>query len=79
MYNIPELYNTRNYCIAVPREQIELCKRECLFVQHRICKDEDVFELCKLLMEQNSYNYPETPEDATELYLKLRTDVLNLL
>lgn len=79
MYNIPELFNTRNYCIPIPDLQIDICKRENRFVDYGPCKDKDVYELCRILVQQNGYNNPETPNDSVELYVKLRREIMNEL
>lgn len=80
MYQLPELYNTKNYGREVNDEEIELLKRNSLIVNNdKICCDKNVHELCKILMIENNYNVPKNTFQALELYTNLRRSVYDLL
>lgn len=71
LYSFPHLFGTANYLKAVSHPKIQACRDECLPRGPHPC-DETVFDICCLAMSENYLHPPNTPEEATELYLFLR-------
>nr|XP_015840129.1 PREDICTED: uncharacterized protein LOC107399007 isoform X1 [Tribolium castaneum]XP_015840130.1 PREDICTED: uncharacterized protein LOC107399007 isoform X2 [Tribolium castaneum] len=79
MYNMPELYESSDYLLQVPDDEIEVVKNECTFLDKRMPCDKDIFELCNVLIEEGHLEKPSDPYNAVNLYVYLRTQILNLL
>ena len=78
MYHVPSLYNSRNWIIPVPDMEVQACRDECVF--RSVCPfDDDVLQLCNLLMNENNWNVPNSVLECAELYLKLREHIRSLL
>lgn len=71
MYMLPSSYNTRSYLHDVDQNKVDVCQEECTFRRQQVC-DEDIDELCRILMEENVLAEPTTIEEAISLYSKLR-------
>ncbi|XP_073449710.1 uncharacterized protein [Aquarana catesbeiana] len=78
LYLYPETRGTVNRIMPVDADEVAICKEECLPKGRYSC-DETVFELCCLIMEENSWNAPEDPYSAVDLYLQLRNNILQNL
>ena len=79
MYHTPEMYETERFHCAVSSDKIALCEQEVTGKNVYPC-DNDVFELCCLLMEEN--NLSDAPEDAYEaayLYVSLIHVILAII
>ena len=59
-------------------EKIRNCKEECTFKGPYPC-DEDVFDLCCVLMEENNMQSPDSVATATILYCTLREQIIQNL
>lgn len=73
MFELPELYETRDYRVPILNDDIVNCEEECeipLFP----C-DKDVFHLCTIILEERHITIPEDPYDAVEVYLFLRREI----
>ncbi|KAJ8311805.1 hypothetical protein KUTeg_010642 [Tegillarca granosa] len=68
---LPSSYNTRSYLHDVDQNKVDVCQEECTFRRQQVC-DEDIDELCRILMEENVLAEPTTIEEAISLYSKLR-------
>ncbi|KAJ8041855.1 hypothetical protein HOLleu_12777 [Holothuria leucospilota] len=68
MYHIPELYETIDYLCPVPRNEVEFCREEETIAITYTC-DQDLFELCCLIIEENNIPVPGDLYHATGLYL----------
>ena len=78
MYNVPSLYNANDCSIAVPEEEVQACRDECIF--RDVCPfDEDVYTLCTQLMRENNWSLSNTLLGCTDLYLKLRDKIRQLV
>lgn len=73
MYSLPDLYQTRNFLFDVPQNEIVLCKEECILRSNVPC-DQDVYEMCNILLDRNGYIYPSDLGTGKTLYLNLRRD-----
>ena len=71
MYQLPQVYGTRDYLLPVDQRRIQLCESEIVNKKKYPC-DEDLFNYCCLVMESNRWTHPETPEEAAHLYINLR-------
>lgn len=77
LFELPEACDTRNYLHEVSAERISMCKEYCTY--HILPCDTDIFELCRIIMEENGYLPPKDPYEAADLYLYLRREINNLL
>lgn len=55
-----------------------LCENYCVRKSPIPC-DEDVFQLSYTLINENGWDFPKNPLQATELYVNLRRKIINLL
>lgn len=78
MYSMPQLYAAEDKLQDVLPEEVAVCKEECTPKGQYPC-DETVFELCFLLMAENVLSPPTDACSATELYSRLRTEILEYL
>ncbi|XP_031351071.1 uncharacterized protein LOC116176587 [Photinus pyralis] len=77
MYNLPELYGSEDNLVRVFSASILSCKEECLSLKSSC--DEDVNDLCNIILSELDMSKPHDPYDAVNLYVKLRTEILDLL
>ncbi|XP_034530357.1 uncharacterized protein LOC117805873 [Notolabrus celidotus] len=75
MYTVPQAYSAEDKLKTVELEEVAVCKEECTPKSQFPC-DETVFELCLLLMQENGWEIPSDAFDAAELYISLRTIIL---
>ena len=75
LYSFPEVFDTRNYLCAVSSVEVEACREECEFQDGHPC-DPDVYELCCLLVAENSWSIPDDVYKKVDLYIKLRNSML---
>uniref|UniRef100_A0A3B1K095 Zmp:0000000984 n=1 Tax=Astyanax mexicanus TaxID=7994 RepID=A0A3B1K095_ASTMX len=78
MYTLPQLFGARDYLKRVSQQAVDVCREECQERGPYPC-DETVFALSSHLMEEHHLHPPTTPAEATELYLFLRTCILNYI
>lgn len=79
MYNMPEIYGTRNYMLPITENKLEIARQDCLFLDENVPCDEDVFELCEILLNEDGRLHPEDPYEAADTYLYLRNQLIDLL
>ena len=77
MYCVPELYGSEDLLCAVTEEDMDEYKQSCTFRSSVAC-DEDVFELCIILMKEHNMKPPKDAYQALDLYLNLRMLLSNL-
>lgn len=77
MYHTPQIYNTGDFLRTVEFEKLAACKEECKF-EDLPC-DEDVYNLCKIIIEEKGLTEPHNPFDAVDVYIQLRNEMLSLL
>lgn len=79
MYQLPELYRTKNYSVEVRTEEVRLFKEQSLIIKNDICCDKHVHELCKILMDEYNYSAPKNVHHALDLYINLRQNIYELI
>lgn len=75
MYDTPEMYDAEDCLCPVSLREIELCEEETDGKGNVQC-DKTVYELCKILIAENKYDYPLDHDDAILLYEQLRYIIL---
>lgn len=78
LYDSPEIYNAQDQLMAVNVDDVEVCMGECTFVSDIPC-DQDFFNLCVELMQDNNLDPPSTVQEASDLYHVLRYLIVQLL
>ena len=78
MYNIPHLYGADNHLCKTTDESITVCLEECTQKGEYPC-DECLFELCCILMTEQGRAPPGDANEAVELYVFLRNNILDNL
>ncbi|KAJ8047915.1 hypothetical protein HOLleu_00032 [Holothuria leucospilota] len=71
MYDAPEIFEAEDYICRVPEEELHECREECNFKSDIPC-DEDLHELCLLLIHENDLQIPTNGEEARQIYRFLR-------
>lgn len=78
MYYLPELFQAENYLVQIQnRRHFDVCKEECYF-SINVC-DEDVNNLCQMIMEEEGWKKPSDPFEAVTLYEYLRQKLSELV
>lgn len=72
-YNFPELYSCNNYLVHANYGDINKCLEECTFFETPC--DEDIYELCQIIISEQNITKPETPDDAVNLYILLKREI----
>ncbi|KAG8002324.1 hypothetical protein GBF38_012782 [Nibea albiflora] len=75
MYTLPEMYSAEDNLKAVDMDELALCKEDCTPKSQYPC-DDTVFHLCCLLMQEKGWDAPKDAFSAAELYILLRTEIL---
>ncbi|XP_031342753.1 uncharacterized protein LOC116170466 [Photinus pyralis] len=73
MFESTEIYNTRDFKVPVAEVKRIAYQRECKNLE-TVC-DEDLEELCKLIMEEKTLPPPKDPYDALTLYKMLKSEI----
>ena len=71
MFSVPELYGTENYMVPVEDDEIEVCSENAVFRGAMSC-DEDVYNMCILIMTEQNLTLGNDAYEALDLYLHLR-------
>ncbi|CAH0563093.1 unnamed protein product [Brassicogethes aeneus] len=74
IFELPELYHTTNFLCDFDNQLIEACERECQYF--KMPCETDIYELCKILMNEKNIEIPQDAYAAAELYLKLKSTFL---
>lgn len=77
MHMAPHLWGAED-CLVPLTEDLTLCKNSCTFVSSVPC-DVQVFDLCTIIMEESSLEFPSTMSQALDLYFHLRDTVRSQL
>ena len=72
LFSAPELYNASNCITVIASDELGICREEAVFPADCVCSDTDVYEICKIYMEENNWQIPNNAFEAAHLYLKLR-------
>lgn len=78
MYSFPAIHSADDQLKSAEMEEVTVCVEECTPKAQFPC-DETVFELCCLLMEENEWHAPLDPLDASDLYIRLRREILKIV
>ncbi|KAJ8914135.1 hypothetical protein NQ315_016213 [Exocentrus adspersus] len=78
IFNFPQIHNSNDHLIVVQEEHLQTCEEECVFLDCP-CSDNDVFDLCKIILEELGSDKPTDPLDAISLYKEIRNEILTLL
>lgn len=78
MMEAPFLYGTRSYLNNITQQEIDDSKNICEFRKAIPC-DEDMYNLCCNSMRENNLDYPNSCEEAIQLYFTLRVLIRNQL
>ncbi|XP_065129177.1 uncharacterized protein [Paramisgurnus dabryanus] len=70
MFMAPHLWGVEDLIVPLT-EDLNACKENCKFLSSVPC-DEDVFDLCTIIMEESDLQFPSTRTQALDLYLHLR-------
>ncbi|KAK9969978.1 hypothetical protein ABG768_028119 [Culter alburnus] len=73
MYNLPELYQSKDYLNPVDAERLDVIIHEnvCLWKSDIPC-DRDFYDLCILVMEENNLQPSAAATEALRLYKNIR-------
>ncbi|XP_019206659.1 uncharacterized protein LOC109196682 [Oreochromis niloticus] len=77
MHMAPHLWGAED-CLVPLTEDLTLCKNSCTFVSSVPC-DVQVFDLCTIIMEESSLEFPSIMSQALDLYFHLRDTVRSQL
>ncbi len=77
MYSCPELFGKVDCSQEVDPQKLLLCQAECSRKARSPCLDNDIYELCCLILAETGLNAPEDPQQASELYIYLREYIHN--
>lgn len=77
MYDLPELYDSQDYLLPLAVEDINMWKTECSFPSTPC--DEDIFELCNLIVNEKNLIKSNHPFDTVIFYISLRNEITSLL
>ena len=78
MLNIPELYDTESMLTNVGDQELGPVLNLCTFRTAFTC-DQDMFDLCVEIMNENNVQYPTTSDERIDPYFLLRGAIRNLL
>ncbi len=78
MYAYPELYGFHNEIKELDQARLDICSQE-IVPKNGIPCDEDVCQLCVLIMEEMHLNFPNDPFEMCDLYINLRDEIRNAI
>ncbi|CAH0550629.1 unnamed protein product [Brassicogethes aeneus] len=78
IFNFPQIHNSRDHLIVVEEEHLQICEEECVFLDCP-CSNNDVHDLCKIVLDELGSDKPTDPFYALNLYKELRDEILTLL
>lgn len=70
MYLAPHLWGADDLLLPLT-DDLAGCKASCKFLSAVPC-DEDIFDLCTIMMEETGFGFPISMSQALELYVSLR-------
>lgn len=71
MFMAPQLWGTENFIVEQSSDDLQTAQEACVFLTAVPC-DEEVFDLCAILMEERQLSFTKDRLDALALYLALR-------
>lgn len=70
MYLAPRLWGAEDHLVPLS-DDLATCKESCKFLSSVPC-DEDMFDLCTIIMEESGLEFPMSRSQALDLYVSLR-------
>lgn len=77
MFSAPQIYEARDYKREVSLERLVACKEECVVLNFPC--DEDVYNLCNIILEEQNLFLTGDPYQAVDVYISLRNEIKRLL
>lgn len=74
MFMAPQLWGTEDFIVEQDSDDLQTAQEACLFLTAVPC-DEEVFDLCTIVMEEQQLSFTKDRLEALELYLELRDAV----
>lgn len=74
MFMAPQLWGTEDFIVQQDSDQLQIAQEACVFLSSIPC-DEEVFDLCTILMEERNLSFPSDRREAFELYVELRNAI----
>ncbi|KAA0719570.1 hypothetical protein E1301_Tti022423 [Triplophysa tibetana] len=71
MFMAPQLWGTEDFIVQQDSDHLQIAQEACMFLSAIPC-DEEVFDLCTILMEERNLRFSSDRRDAFELYVELR-------
>lgn len=78
MFFYPILWNAEDHKVAVSEADLAMCSTTAEFRSHVPC-DQDVYDVCVAIMRENNLTPAQTCDEATDLYLYLRREIVTRL
>ena len=79
LYMLPEMHGTRDFICEVRQQDAIQCKQTCRFRGATPCEDNDIYQLCLALMNENGLTLPRDAYSAVDLYLVLRREIIDMI
>lgn len=73
MYSLPHLYAVTDYICPVENDRVQMCEEEAS--KKGIPCDQTVFDLCKIILDEMSWELPSNPDDMCDMYIALRGEI----
>lgn len=70
MYLAPHLWRAEDLLLPLT-DDLASCKESCKFLSAVPC-DEDIFDMCTIMMEESGFGFPMSMSQALDLYVSLR-------
>jgi len=78
MFYLPEVHMRSHYLCSVDDDELTECLHTVKFRSAVAC-DELIHEVACSIMSERDWQVPETPQEAMDLYLKLRESIMALI
>ena len=78
MFEVPSLWGTENQLTEASSNEIDICKTEAVFRSALPCY-QDIFDLCIEIMNRDNLDQTQGAQQAIDLYLHLREEIVNML
>jgi len=78
MFEVPEQYNTSNFLHFAKKDELQLCKNECIDSTTTTC-DPTIFELCSIILAEEGITIPDEAYSIIDIYITLRNKLKEAL
>ena len=79
LFFFPEIRGAHDEGCQIITNDMAVCNRHCSFRASTPCEDQDVYDLCILLVAQHNYRIATNAYEGLHMYKQLRQDILSLL